>query len=43
MKKFFTLIIVALCAISVNAQGSYIIADGEAITLARDYWCYRYY
>lgn len=36
MKKIFTLIIVALCAISVNAQGSYIIADGEAITSGQE-------
>jgi molybdopterin-binding protein len=36
MKKIFTLIIVALCAISVNAQGSYLIATGDAITSGQE-------
>ena len=31
MKKFFTLIAVALCAISMNAQGNYILADADAV------------
>jgi hypothetical protein len=35
MKKIFTLIIVALCAISVNAQGSYIIAEVKLSLLGK--------
>lgn len=31
MKKIITLISVALCAISINAQGNYILADADAV------------